>query len=89
MALKLTVNTASGISVPDAIHRIQCITLHGKTILAFLVRRYATLEAVEPFDESGYECAYVIGDPEQSENPLVQAYEHLKGLPEFAGCSDT
>jgi hypothetical protein len=81
MALKLTVQAETGINVPNAIHRVRCITLHGKSVIAFLVRRYATAEATEAFDERAYECAYDLNGA----NPLAQAYAHLTSLPEYAG----
>jgi len=81
MAIKLTVQTASGITVTDAVHRVKCITLQSTELMAFLVRSYATIEAQEPFEEKAFECGYDVAGA----NPWAQAYAHLQGLPAFAG----
>jgi hypothetical protein len=83
MALKKTITTNHGINVIDAYHRVGSVRLQGKSQITFNVYVYAdptkqfiseSLE-VAPYDLTGA-------------NPLAQAYEHLKTLPEFAGATD-
>lgn len=84
MALKNTVTLPTGIVVPDAYHRVEDITITGKTRLRFLVKSYVAASEKVEFTHELYFGAYDIGGP----NPLAQAYGHLKTLPEFAGAVD-
>jgi hypothetical protein len=83
MALKKSVQTSFGIDVIDAYHRVENVQLVSKDKIHFQVR--ASLDGVKPhFDDAAYECVYDI----QGDNPIRQAYRHLKTLPEFAGATD-
>jgi hypothetical protein len=83
MALKKTITTRQGIEVKDAYFRVVNVTLNGKTGMQFAVAfsKNADSPAVE---STAYNCAYSIA----GQNPIAQAYEHLKTLPEFAGAQD-
>jgi len=83
MALKLTKTTESGLEVKDAYVRVEQITLRGKENISFQVKAYKNKD-LPSFEENFYGCAYDIN----GENPIKQAYLHLKSLPEFAGAVD-
>lgn len=83
MALRKSLQTPFGIEIHDAYHRVEGVQLISKTEIKFQVR--ASLDGVKPhFADSAYQCEYdVAGD-----NPICQAYRHIKTLPEFAGAVD-
>jgi len=83
MALLKTKTTDFGIEVTDAYNRVENVRLDGKNTIAFSVRAYAP-NSSRFFSEVSYFCVYDIA----GENPIKQAYEHLKTLPEFAGAAD-
>lgn len=83
MALAKTITTNFGIEVADAYHRVSEVTITGKDMLAFTVSAYADRDA-RAVSTAGHQCAYDIA----GSNPIQQAYEHLKTLPEFAGAAD-
>jgi hypothetical protein len=83
MALKKSTQTPFGISVSDAYHRVEGLKIVGKDKVQFQVR--ASVDGVMPhFSDEQRECTYNIA----GSNPIKQAYEHLKTLPEFAGATD-
>lgn len=83
MAISKTVMTPHGIEVQNAYHRVEGLTFQSKNKLKFQVR--TSLDGVKPhFDDAAYECEYDI----QGDNPIRQAYKHLKTLPDFAGAVD-
>ena len=83
MALAKTVNTVHGFQAVNAYHRVEGIRFVDKDKMVFHVR--ASLDGVKPhFGDEQHECAYdITGD-----NPIKQAYKHLKTLTEFAGSTD-
>ncbi len=82
MALNIQKQTNFGITVPSCYSRVSSIVLTKKTLL-ISVDYYADVET-NPFCTQSYSTEYnILGD-----NPLVQAYEHLKTLPEFADAED-
>ncbi len=83
MALKLTQTTATGLTAPNAYHRVENLSLANKKQMAFAVRSYAGTDNPS-FSEIYHSCAYDIA----GNNPIAQAYAHLKTLPEFAGAID-
>jgi hypothetical protein len=83
MALAKTVSTVHGFQAVNAYHRVEAVRLIGKDQINFHVRSYASTD--KPFFvESVLSCIYEI----DGENPIKQAYNHLKTLPEFAGATD-
>lgn len=82
MALKKTVFTPHGFEATDAYHRVEGVRVE-KTHIKFQLRSYKESGSPHFFDEeftSGYDM--------DGENPMAQAYAHLKNLPEFAGAID-
>jgi hypothetical protein len=83
MALAKTVSTVHGLQAVNAYHRVEAVTLQNKETITFHVRSYLATD--KPFFmESVLSCRYAI----DGENPIKQAYEYLKTLPEFAGATD-
>ena len=82
MALKKIAETNFGFNIPNAYHRVESIKLN-KTSIAFSVFVYTDTEKTA-FDIRNYSCAYDL----EGDNPIKQAYEYLKTLPEFAGATD-
>ena len=83
MALKLTKITESGLEVKDAYIRVEQISLRGKENISFQIKAYKN-KNLPSFEENFYGCAYDIN----GENPIKQAYLHLKTLPEFVDAVD-
>ena len=84
MALQKTTQTPFGIEVSDAYHRVEGLRLVSKDQIAFQVRSYKDNSGVPHFADTSGSCAYAL----DGANPIQQAYEHLKTLPEFAGATD-
>jgi hypothetical protein len=83
MALSKTVTSVHGFQAVNAYHRVEAIALTSKTELRFHVRSYAATD--KPFfAESVLSCAYML----DGANPIKQAYDHLKTVPEFSGATD-
>ena len=83
MALQKTIITVHGFEAIDAYHRVEAVRLESKTAMSFHIRSYTAVD--KPFfEESVLSCVYAL----DGENPIKQAYEHLKTLPEFAGAID-
>jgi len=83
MALKKTVASPHGINVNDAYHRVEVVNLLNKNSMSFYTRSYADVNKKCFFEQMIF-CDYVLGGA----NPIAQAYEHLKTMPEFAGATD-
>jgi hypothetical protein len=85
MALQKTVNTPHGFLANNAYHRVEDISLINKNSLIFQVKSYASGSNKNlAFNTVFYTTNYNIEVP----NPIKQAYEHLKTLPEFNGAID-
>jgi hypothetical protein len=83
MALKKTIVTVQGITVDDAYNRVEAVQLSTKSEMQFVVRAYKNLE--KPFfSEKSYSCVYDLN----GENPIAQAYKHIKAIPEYANAYD-
>jgi hypothetical protein len=83
MALSKTLTSPSGFVANNAIHRVEAVLLIGKDQIRFHVRSYATPD--KPFfQEQVLTAPYDLS----GSNPIAQAYEHLKTLPEFEGAVD-
>lgn len=83
MAIQKTTQTQFGLSAENAYHRVENVTLQTKDTIYFSVRSYVSVE--NPFfNEEMYSCSYDIA----GQNPIQQAYEHIKTLPEFADAAD-
>jgi phenylalanine-4-hydroxylase len=84
MAISHTINTPWGVAVPDAYCRVEAVALESKEEISFHVRHYKAPDGVPFFTEQVLHCHYDI----DGTNPIKQAYDHLKTLPEFAGATD-
>lgn len=83
MALKKTVVTPQGFVAVDAYHHVDGIRLIGKDAIAFQLR--SSKDNTSPqFSDVDFEASYDL----DGGNPIAQAYEYLKTLPEFAGAVD-
>jgi hypothetical protein len=80
MALKKTITTVHGFEAKDAYHRVEGLRLEGKTGITFHVRSYAAPDTPF-FTEQVLTAPYDLN----GDNPLAQAYAHLKTLSEFEG----
>lgn len=84
MALQKTTVTPQGFDATNAYHRVEGVSLKAKDKISFRVRSHKNAAEDVSFADAGYECAYDL----KGDNPIKQAYEHLKTLPEFAGAAD-
>lgn len=83
MALKNAFTTVHGINLAGAYIRVEALRLSTKATIAFNVCIYA--DPTKPMvDGRPVECSYDL----EGENPMEQAYAHLKTLPEFADAVD-
>ena len=83
MAIEKTVTTSYGIEVQDAYHRVEGLSIIGKNQIHFRVR--SSVDGVLPhFSDVEYQCAYEL----DGQNPIKQAYKHLKTLSEFTNSMD-
>ena len=83
MALQKTTKTPHGFDAIGAYHRVEGVTLNSKVSINFRLRSYKKPEC-EAFADAGFGCDYDM----DGANPIAQAYEHLKTLPEFADAVD-
>jgi hypothetical protein len=83
MALKKSVTTPHGFIADGAYHRVESVKLVAKDRIEFHVRSYLSQD--KPFfSEVVTSCPYVL----ESQNPIKQAYIHLKSTDEFSGAED-
>ena len=83
MALESNIQTKFGFEVPNVYIRVEGLRLPSKDEIKFQARFYAGIENPH-FDDREYGCEYSL----DGENPIKQAYEYLKTLPEFADATD-
>lgn len=83
MALTKTTISPEGFEAINAYHRVEGLNLVNKQTISFRVCAYKDL-SFKSFNEKGYSCDYNIN----GENPIKQAYLHLKSLPEFVDAVD-
>jgi len=83
MALNKTTTSSQGFEAINAYHRVEGLCLITNQKISFHVRTYKD-KAFPAFANEGYSCAYDI----TGENPIKQAYLHLKTLPEFLNATD-
>ena len=81
MALEKTVTTQHGFEAINAYHRVEGVRLNGKTSMSFHIRSYKNNSDIPAFLDVAYDCEYDIN----GKNPIAQAYEYAKMLPEFFG----
>ena len=84
MALKKTTTTVQGFTADNAYFRVEEVKLAGKDKITFSVRGYKDDSGLPAFEDRPLTCDYDIA----GDNPIAQAYKHLKTLPEFAGATD-
>ena len=84
MALLMTTTTVHGLLAPDAYHRAENVRIASVSQLEFTVMSYASSGHAMAFAAKTMQCPYVL----DGDNPIRQAYMHLKTLPEFAGATD-
>lgn len=84
MALEKTVQTPQGFEAKNAYHRVEGLQIKNKTTISYMVRSYKDNSGLPHFADILFSCAYDIA----GDNPIRQAYLHLKTLPEFAGAID-
>jgi hypothetical protein len=84
MALKKNFETQFGFTLVDAYHKVMSVKIENKTSMAFSVGVFVNAEKEIPAQAISYFCDYELN----GENPLVQAYNHLKTMPAFDGATD-
>jgi hypothetical protein len=84
MALKKSVITPQGFSAVDAYYKVGNVTIADKNRIVFNVEAAKSKEEKNIFSVLSFECAYRL----EGNNPIAQAYAHLKTLPEFADAID-
>ena len=83
MALNKTTTSSQGFEAVNAYHRVEGLCLVTNQSMTFRVRTYKDV-SFPAFADNGYSFSYDI----TGENPIKQAYEYLKTLPEFSNATD-
>lgn len=83
MALEKTVITPHGFEALNAYHRVEGVSIIGKEKIKFHLRSYKSPEEAM-FAELIIGCAYNLNGA----NPIKQAYEYVKTLPEWEDAID-
>lgn len=83
MAFRQTVTYNNGLVIPNCYQRVEGVMLPNKNKVAFVLNDYVDPQKDKVFGKA-YECNYDLNGG----NPIAQAYEHLKTLPEFANAID-
>ena len=84
MALQKSTTSPQGFNADNAYHRVENVSLLNKNSLNFMVLSYASASNNVSFQADAYNCDYDL----EGDNPIKQAYEYLKTLPEFSGATD-
>jgi hypothetical protein len=84
MALEKTVITPQGFEAVNSYHRVKNLSLTSKTSISFHVQSLKSIDAPLEFASEFYSCSFDL----DGENPIKQAYKHLKSLPEFLNAKD-
>jgi hypothetical protein len=83
MALTKDITTRQGIEIKNAYFRVVSVRINSKSGMEYVVA--FSKDARSPaVDSTAHDCVYQL----DGDNPIAQAYEHLKTLPEFAGATD-
>ena len=82
MALTKDISLLNGLAAPRSYIRVSSVQVSKQNGTA-VVNFYAE-QNKEAFQNKSYAFAYDL----ENANPIAQAYEHLKTLPEFAGAED-
>lgn len=83
MALLKTISTVYGFEAVDAYHRVEAVSIVSKESVNFYLRSYK--EVGKPFfAEQLLSANYSL----TGENPIKQAYLHVKSLSQFADAVD-
>ena len=83
MALKTNYTTSSDVTINSAYVRVEGVQL-SKEHTSFVVCYYVSASSKTAADRQVNSCPYNL----EGENPIKQAYEHLKTLPEFSDAVD-
>jgi hypothetical protein len=83
MALKKNIDSQFGITINNAYIRVENVSFDKSKTMMFFVRTYAKQNFPSLFEQQ-----IVLPYNMEGSNPYVQAYEHLKTLPEFTGAVD-
>lgn len=83
MALSKSVTTPQGFEANNAYHKIGIVSIDNKDTLVFSVTLHKEKNSSN-FKQMSFSCSYDI----DGNNPIKQAYEHLKTPPDFAGATD-
>ena len=84
MALSKTIYTPQGFEATNAYYKVENVCLIDKTNMQFALKAYKNNKENVAFLDVPYKCEYNL----TGENPIKQAYEYLKTLPDFVGATD-
>ncbi len=84
MAFKKNVTSVFGVEIQNAYHRIEGVSLMGKDKISFNLRAYVDAELFPCFSDRTFQCNYDLN----GDNPIKQAYNHVKSLEEFINVED-
>lgn len=83
MAFTMNATSVYGFEAINAYHRVEGVRIVAKDEIKFQLRVYKTTNDIS-FDDKEFSAKYEL----DGDNPIKQAYLHLKTLPEFANAVD-
>lgn len=84
MALRQTTTLRSGLELQNAIHRVREVKLQGSNFITFKLKCFASVDDGKALQQNEYGCPYNINKT----NPIAQAYDYVRTLPEFENAID-
>lgn len=84
MALQINTISPQGFVAKNAYVRVQGVSILNKTQMDVAIQFLKDETATVSFKNQNWSCEYSINGA----NPIAQAYEYLKTLPEFADAVD-
>jgi hypothetical protein len=84
MAIEKTVITPQGFESVNAYHQVNNLCLISKNEISFCVQSFKSKDSLIAFASEQYACLYDLS----GNNPIAQAYNHIKTLSEFVGAKD-
>jgi len=84
MALSKSVITPQGFEAVDAYHRVESLSVQGKSEIVFSLASYKDKDQSLSFASKRVVCSYDINEG----NVFEQAYAYVKGTEEFFGSVD-
>jgi len=88
MALSLPLSTQFGVQLDQSYAKVSKVEIFAKDSIRFEVSFFASTDAAKTAEPVRFDGSYASAYDLSGENPIKQAYLHLKTLPEFSDAVD-